>query len=131
MTNDTTRFISTDSDNPWLPGIVKVRSDKTIITDANGDFASTNVEGALAEIVDALRAADLWNPSGTAVPTTTTLASSDPNNVSVQGDSVTFTATVMTVDAPTTPTTTTLATSDADHTTTFGVAVTFTATVTS
>jgi hypothetical protein len=51
---DTTRFVGVDSTDPWLPDIVKVRADKAKIDDAAGNFTATDVEGALAELVDQL-----------------------------------------------------------------------------
>jgi hypothetical protein len=48
----TTRLIGTDSNNPWLPDIVKVHADQARVDDLAGNFTATDVEGVLAELVD-------------------------------------------------------------------------------
>jgi hypothetical protein len=45
-----TRLIGTDSTDPWLPDIVKVKADKAKVVDAAGNFTATDVEAALAEL---------------------------------------------------------------------------------
>jgi hypothetical protein len=46
------RLIGTDSDDPWLPDVVKVHAVQSKVDDVAGNFASIDVEGALAELVD-------------------------------------------------------------------------------
>lgn len=45
-----TRLIGTDSDDPWLPEIVKSHAAQAKIEDTAGHFDATDVEGALAEL---------------------------------------------------------------------------------
>jgi hypothetical protein len=47
-----TRLIGTDSNDPWLPDVVRVRADKAAVADLAGNFTAVTVEGVLAELSD-------------------------------------------------------------------------------
>lgn len=127
-----TRLIGTDSTNPRLPDDVAVTATQTEITDTAGLFVSTTVENALAEVVAALQAANLWwNPgsggggggggSGTSYTQTDLVASANPT---MFGDSASFQATVTLSGVPTfVLIDSSIAGDEAD----FGTSVTFTA----
>lgn len=49
-----TRLIGTDSDDPWLPDVVKAHAVQAKIDDVAGNFTAVDVEGALAELSDTI-----------------------------------------------------------------------------